>query len=114
MHCLADVKGRPPAGIRRLHILLHQRPNLAPLPRFASARNANFVKRPQYSRFVILYIFMSGGLVNAKELYDANCCRTAIGSSDGSLKSTPAVDTGVIAAKGVLTGKGLAVVVEKV
>lgn len=53
-------------------------------------------------------------MVNAKELYDANCCRTAIGSSGGSLKSTPAVDTGVIAAKGVLTGKGLAVVVEKV
>ena len=37
-----------------------------------------------------------------KELYVVNCCRTAIGSFGGSLKSTPAADLGAIVVKEAL------------
>ena len=37
-----------------------------------------------------------------KDLYVVNCCRTAVGSFGGSLKSTPAVDLGAIVVKEAL------------
>ncbi len=42
-----------------------------------------------------------------KDLYVVNCCRTAIGSFGGTLKSTPAVDLGAIVVKEVLNRSGL-------
>ena len=42
-----------------------------------------------------------------KELYVVNCCRTAIGSFGGALKSTPAVDLGAIVIKEALKRAGV-------
>jgi acetyl-CoA C-acetyltransferase len=42
-----------------------------------------------------------------KELYVVNCCRTAIGSFGGSLKSTPAADMGAIVVKEALSRAGV-------
>lgn len=42
-----------------------------------------------------------------KELYVINCCRTAIGSFGGALKSTPAVDMGAIVIKEALKRAGV-------
>ena len=42
-----------------------------------------------------------------KDLYIVNCCRTAIGSFGGSLKSTPAADLGAIVVKEALNRAGV-------
>ena len=42
-----------------------------------------------------------------KELYVVNCCRTAIGSFGGALKSTPAADLGAITVKEALNRAGV-------
>ena len=43
-----------------------------------------------------------------KDLYVVNCCRTAVGSSGGSLKNTPASDLGAIVVKEALKRAGVA------
>ena len=42
-----------------------------------------------------------------KDLYIVNCCRTAIGSFGGSLKSTPAADLGAVVVKEALSRAGV-------
>ena len=42
-----------------------------------------------------------------KDLYVVNCCRTAIGSFGGSLKSTPAAELGAIVVKEALNRAGV-------
>ena len=42
-----------------------------------------------------------------KDLYIVNCCRTAIGSFGGSLKSTPAADLGAVVVKEALNRAGV-------
>ena len=42
-----------------------------------------------------------------KDLYVVNCCRTAVGSFGGSLKSTPAADLGAIVVKEALNRAGV-------
>ena len=43
-----------------------------------------------------------------KELYVVNCCRTAVGSFQGSLSNTPASDLGAVVVKEALTRAGVA------